>query len=156
MITFKRTFIMKTISKIKQGFTLIELMIVIAIIAILAAIAIPAYQSYSVRAKVSEAILATSSLKTSVTEYAQTKGSLSGLSPAAGATTTNVTLVTQASDGVITANINTAAVGGTWTAAGSVILSPTLTTTGSQSTVVWACHGAPAANASYFPGTCQP
>ncbi|PWB39752.1 MAG: prepilin-type cleavage/methylation domain-containing protein [Rhodocyclales bacterium] len=56
---------MKTIQK---GFTLIELMIVVAIIGILAAVALPAYQDYTVRAKVSEAVLAASSGRTAVAE----------------------------------------------------------------------------------------
>ncbi len=56
---------------LQQGFTLIELMIVIAIIGILAAVALPAYQDYTVRAKVSEIVLAASTCRTSITETVQ-------------------------------------------------------------------------------------
>ena len=65
---------------IQKGFTLIELMIVVAIIGILAAVALPAYQDYTVRAKNSEVILAASSCRTSITETVQTQPTL----PAAG------------------------------------------------------------------------
>ena len=60
--------------KVQQGFTLIELIIVVAIIGILAAIAIPAYQDYTVRSKVTELINAAGVCKTSIAEYYQTKG----------------------------------------------------------------------------------
>ena len=58
--------------KMQQGFTLIELMIVVAIIGILAAVALPAYQDYTARAKVSEVILAASACKTAISEASQT------------------------------------------------------------------------------------
>jgi type IV pilus assembly protein PilA len=59
---------------VQKGFTLIELMIVVAIIGILAAVALPAYQDYTVRAKMSEVILAMSACRTSITEVYQTGG----------------------------------------------------------------------------------
>jgi len=68
------------VKSVQKGFTLIELMIVVAIIGILAAVALPAYQDYTARAKMSEAILAASACRTSVTEAAQSAPAL----PAAG------------------------------------------------------------------------
>ena len=70
--------------KNQQGFTLIELMIVVAIIGILAAVAIPAYQDYTVRAKVTEGIVMASAAKTSVSEYYISQGSMPADHAAAG------------------------------------------------------------------------
>ncbi|MNG48834.1 Fimbrial protein precursor [compost metagenome] len=71
---------------IQKGFTLIELMIVVAIIGILAAVAIPAYQDYTVRSKVSELIVAGSSVKSAISEGFQTGGMVGVKSAAASAT----------------------------------------------------------------------
>ena len=77
-----------TMNHKQQGFTLIELMIVVAIIGILAAIAIPAYQDYIARAQVSEAASMTSGIKTTMAEYAQ----INGVYPGSGTDPTNADL----------------------------------------------------------------
>jgi len=64
--------------KAQKGFTLIELMIVVAIIGILAAVALPAYQDYTAKAKLSEVVLAASTCRTTITEVVQTSSALPG------------------------------------------------------------------------------
>ena len=93
--------------KKQQGFTLIELMIVVAIIGILAAIAIPAYQDYTIRAQVSEGLNLSGGAKAAVTEYFQDRGILPTSNAEAGlATNTDIVgkyvdQVTVGADGVI-------------------------------------------------------
>lgn len=77
-----------TFKKAQQGFTLIELMIVVAIIGILASVALPAYQNYTKKAKFTEVVIGTSGLKTAVELCAQDLGTVTGCTGvAAGATT---------------------------------------------------------------------
>ena len=137
----------------QKGFTLIELMIVVAIIGILAAVALPAYQDYTVRAKVSELMLAASSARTCVTEAYQSSGgttvpstveadcSIATLGKVGGAT------VAGGASAVITVTANSAAsaVG----AAATVVLTGTVHSAG---TLTWVCSGNPL---KYVPGSCR-
>jgi type IV pilus assembly protein PilA len=88
----KEFIVMNVMKKAQQGFTLIELMIVVAIVGILAAVALPAYQDYTVRSKVTEGLSLAEGAKSVVTEMWQTDGSLANLTqaiaPACVATTT--------------------------------------------------------------------
>ncbi len=98
--------------KVQQGFTLIELMIVVAIIGILAAVAIPAYQDYTVRARVTEGLSLAASYKVAVAENAST-GLAFGLGIPAFIATTNVTGMAVTAIGEITITYGANAGGGT-------------------------------------------
>jgi type IV pilus assembly protein PilA len=137
-----------SMKKVQQGFTLIELMIVIAIIGILAAVALPAYQDYTVRAKASELILAASSAKNSVSEYIITNGTRPP-------TTFNVqdntsTMVESVEWDVsvirIVGNANSTGLG----TAVEITMKPRMTTAGG---VEWTC--APVAGTRFMPSSCQ-
>jgi type IV pilus assembly protein PilA len=96
---------------LQKGFTLIELMIVVAIIGILAAVALPAYQDYTIRAKMSEVILAMSACRTSITEVYQSGGSVFtagngwGCEISAGTGSKYVNEISTDINGVVTAKV---------------------------------------------------
>ncbi len=136
--------------KKQQGFTLIELMIVVAIIGILAAVAIPAYQDYTIRAKVTEGLSLAASGKTGVAEYFSSTGNLPTNNDEAGmATSTDISgnsvQSVTISSGVIEVIFSASPIGSS-----TLQLSPT--TSGGK--IVWDCTGGNLL-AKYRPSSCR-
>ena len=146
---------------LQKGFTLIELMIVVAIIGILAAVALPAYQDYTVRAKMSEVILAMSACRTSITELYQTGGTPPGANNwgCEGVSSKYVASLSTTDAGVITGEIQ----GINATANGKVVtLIPTINGTAATTANFgsgvngWLCGGTGTnLDKKYLPGSCR-
>jgi type IV pilus assembly protein PilA len=139
--------------KIEKGFTLIELMIVVAIIGILAAVAIPAYQDYIARSQVSEAVTLTGGAKTPLAEYIADRGVLpTVLTDVVGTTSgkyvSSMALGGDATNIGLTATMNT-------TGVNSAVAGSTLTLSSADGGKSWTCTGGNIL-AKYRSAACRP
>jgi type IV pilus assembly protein PilA len=151
----------------QQGFTLIELMIVVAIIGILAAVALPAYQDYTARSKITEVMMQVDSCKTAVSEFLQANGAFPTSANQAGCNSTVSTKYMAAGTAVdsATAKITSGAIQSVASGADTnhIILQPTTdaarTTPMAAATDAiqgWSCGtDATAANYKFFPASCR-
>jgi type IV pilus assembly protein PilA len=149
---------MKNMKTNQQGFTLIELMIVVAIIGILAAVAIPAYQDYTIRAKVTEVLSVAAAAKTSVSEYYSSIGIMpsgSALSDASGVNT-NTVQSTYISAIVFTSTATVGTLTYTLDNLNSDIDADSLVFQGTGSTngIVWTCNTGTAPS-KFLPANCR-
>ncbi|MDI4634701.1 prepilin-type N-terminal cleavage/methylation domain-containing protein [Pelomonas sp. V22] len=123
--------------RVQQGFTLIELMIVVAIIGILAAVAIPQYKDYTAKAKAGNALSAVDAIKNAVALCAQETGTLTGCDSETNGipkfTATKEVTTATAKDGVITATFQAASEVGTDLGGTTIIFTPTV----GSSAVTW-------------------
>jgi type IV pilus assembly protein PilA len=141
--------------KMQQGFTLIELMIVVAIIGILAAVAIPAYQDYTVRAKITEGLAVASSAKSTVSENAMNAVADLGLGWNFTGTDIVQSVAVDAASGVMTITYMPTAkdvvITLTPTAGGAAIAAGTVP----DDAIEWLCEVDLAANNKYVPANCR-